>query len=482
MEGGIIPPLLLYNDSKSKVLLSYGCKKKEIKSNLSSLSCLINNAIQEIDILRDQEICARGVLESAPFTLEGCNGLLTQVPHHFFLIWLGMLSESQLVYPKVWVKTGLQPIIYYDGSACLAGFYRKEMLDFALSEGRGLVDVQNSFYDFFMSGEYGSCDFAFIDFLKIKCKRDDISAKYEKMLSTYSVDIDKNFKFINVNTFGNLFFREEFRRFYLYEIILRNNLAAASDILRLLILYRLGGVYVDFDTLPDFSYIFSKMNSLVYNTEINRNIVDIVKSEGVLSIIDKEHTRPYRDDILNACISYVEKTNENILNEMKNDLSLWNGELEKFEFPYAYKHVGKISASKNNLSEYNNNMLAAHAGSKGISIIFREMIRRYNYLESYGYLLSHKPAGVDESFKDGYLARLNAYRLDGTNESDNVTLILTGPSFLLEVILGLSYILLSINKEISPLAISYALREQKIGIGFEYQTMFTLEHVQSSWM
>ena len=37
---------------------------------------------------------------------------------------------------------------------------------------------------------------------------------------------------------------------YNFEIFFRTNLAAASDVIRLLILYEFGGIYIDIDTLP----------------------------------------------------------------------------------------------------------------------------------------------------------------------------------------------------------------------------------------
>ncbi|HEB0143683.1 TPA: glycosyl transferase, partial [Serratia marcescens] len=38
---------------------------------------------------------------------------------------------------------------------------------------------------------------------------------------------------------------DDFMRYYHYEIILRHNIASASDIVRLLIIYQYGGTYID---------------------------------------------------------------------------------------------------------------------------------------------------------------------------------------------------------------------------------------------
>ncbi|MBO2006751.1 hypothetical protein J4732_07605 [Serratia marcescens] len=49
-------------------------------------------------------------------------------------------------------------------------------------------------------------------------------------------------------------------KYYYYEIILRCNLASASDIIRLLIIYQYGGTYVDVDTLPYTDNIYHGVN------------------------------------------------------------------------------------------------------------------------------------------------------------------------------------------------------------------------------
>lgn len=68
-------------------------------------------------------------------------------------------------------------------------------------------------------------------------------------------------------TFCNDF--DDFMKYYYYEIILRCNLASASDIIRLLIIYQYGGVYIDVDTLP-------------YTDNIYYNLNNYIKKEGII--------------------------------------------------------------------------------------------------------------------------------------------------------------------------------------------------------
>ena len=74
----------------------------------------------------------------------------------------------------------------------------------------------------------------------------------------------------NLDVFFDCFFYD----IYYLELTLRANAAAAADILRLLILHKQGGVYIDVDTLPSLISIYGPLSSLA-----NYNIQNIVRSE-----------------------------------------------------------------------------------------------------------------------------------------------------------------------------------------------------------
>lgn len=79
---------------------------------------------------------------------------------------------------------------------------------------------------------------------------------------------------------------EDCQRYYIQEIALRGNMASSSDILRLNILYRQGGVYVDCDTLPDLDHIFPESNRYCLENNISSLYVDVLKSELYLRNIE----------------------------------------------------------------------------------------------------------------------------------------------------------------------------------------------------
>src|SRR6185437_12733806 len=128
----------------------------------------------------------------------------------------------------------------------------------------------------------------------------------------------------------------------------------------------------------------------------------------------------------------------------------------------------------------NNNIVIANAQSKAVKIVLLEMRHRYRYLERMGAveIASAEELPLDNSYK----GRLLNYRFDALDDRPNVTVILTGPGLILEVVMGLGYSLLRLDDQVAPISLSYALYSRKIGIAFMEQTFHTYDHSQSTWM
>ncbi|MBT2979769.1 TcdA/TcdB catalytic glycosyltransferase domain-containing protein, partial [Vibrio anguillarum] len=83
---------------------------------------------------------------------------------------------------------------------------------------------------------------------------------------------------------------------YELEMYLRGNLAAASDIARLVILRQYGGLYVDVDTLPVSEGIFNETYGYEGENDFNLNkIVDALKMEVVLSELHGRGLIPFEN-------------------------------------------------------------------------------------------------------------------------------------------------------------------------------------------
>ncbi|EGR1860292.1 hypothetical protein D3O62_16065 [Vibrio cholerae] len=407
---------------------------------------------------------------------------LLPLPNHVFFVWIGILKDKY--YLDFWCMSKVKPIVYYDSKAYLSGYYLTELKNISIKKDINIIEVQNDFFEYFdrnKSKLNGSFDMSFLQYLEENeiYLRDFYVKKIDQYLS--EININNTIEFIDINSIQSLFPDNEFATFYSYEVILRNNLAAASDIIRLLLLKKQGGMYVDLDTLPDISYVFKKTNAIIDgNNMINKNIVDIIKVEELF----KATFVGYRENlntskIFKFYLDYIKRF-ESIYDSIIDDISNWDRKLKDFELPKVPKDLICLSSSKNNISEYNNNILSSHPDSKIIRILLRQMKKRYNYAKKRGFILRHLK---EDNLKiNPYYERLKMYRFDGMENSNNVTLIMSGPLFIMEILLGISYQLLSIDDDVSPLAISYALRVANLGLSFDKQTMFTPEHAESSWM
>ncbi|HFQ4985789.1 TPA: TcdA/TcdB catalytic glycosyltransferase domain-containing protein, partial [Vibrio vulnificus] len=275
----------------------------------------------------------------------------------------------------------------------------------------------------------------------------------------------------------NVFYDERLRRMYFKELTLRHNAACASDILRLSLLYRDGGMYVDVDTLPSHQAVYTGLT--LRHGAINENIIDILKSEYLLREVRKIKKYSAKR---NVCVAKIEEQvgNPEFIEALKNQAA--NGVEALFsQHPVcAHRDIMKI-ATINRYYEVNNNVLIAHKGSRTTRIVLREMSRRYKYLESNNLLFSTQST---KRKVDGYLARLDRYRFDSITltEGTDVTLILTGPCLIHEVLLGLLYEVCHLPKSTSPFSVSYLFRIERSFLGFRHQVNYTPEHMRSSWM
>lgn len=72
---------------------------------------------------------------------------------------------------------------------------------------------------------------------------------------------------------------------YYQEVLLRGNLAAASDLIRTAALYEYGGTYLDTDLLPAFS---DKVTKIIYNTESQPGMVKItsITDKNIMAVVE----------------------------------------------------------------------------------------------------------------------------------------------------------------------------------------------------
>lgn len=410
-------------------------------------------------------------------------------PSDIFFIWIGSILDVSIGYIDIWKRSTDENItLWYDSQFFLAGSIKEVITSIYSIDDSSLNEVICAQNDFFknikllMSKNKMTGDDAIIYFVKksdrvLSCK---LEKRLEEIKSKFAL-LKKETKTKDINNIK--FLDDSYYNYYLMEVLLRNNLAAASDILRLSILFEYGGTYIDVDTLPPLDHIFQKTNDSFKEEEINKNIVDIFKSKLFIEKVkDKSITIEGLKSSTSKLYSALKEINTDLPNSLINDLyRKSDDEIYRIvEVKKANKNLFSMSMNKNSIGEFNNNIISAHQNSKSIKIVLREMKKRYEYILNSGFDLIG--TSIKSVRKSEYYDRLRDYRLDSLDNDNYVTLITSGPSLLLEVMLGLSYDILKLDYNINQVGLSYALQVPYLGVGYSEQTMYTEDHIKSSWM
>ncbi|MCS0418268.1 TcdA/TcdB catalytic glycosyltransferase domain-containing protein [Vibrio diabolicus] len=404
-----------------------------------------------------------------------------EVPNSCHFIWLGNLNLNSLDYLSIWQKNTSSLTLWIDSQTQYSSL-RNELLTLICNKnGCNLIKAQNILYQFATKNGISNLDKTLESYSQIYFPELVFKLQLEKEKYSHNLSIlESKFEVKDIRgDFETIFFDDAFKKFYLYETILRGNFAAASDILRILILKLYGGVYIDVDTLPKLEYNSTLLQHTSQLTPSLLNLVDVVLSHAAASQL--LGSNPKNEPQLDGCIELLNAHHPKVLSELEQVISK-GLHFSMFKYPVVHRHLLSISASKNSLGEFNNNLIAAHPNSKALGIVLREMKKRYRHCETHGYIF--EALSNTRMNDDDYYRRLQHYRYDGLKKGvdEEVTLILTGPSLLLEVMIGCAYQLCKLDNEANPSAISYAFKLRQFGLSYSEQTMFTLKHINSSWM
>jgi mannosyltransferase OCH1-like enzyme len=400
-----------------------------------------------------------------------------EVDKNVFFIWIGALDLRKMKYLNVWIKSYDNLHIWIDSRTILYSNTKAIVKNIQSKYKMTTIESQNYFYS--------------------KCQNlstDSIIAFVEKefpelltiLKSTYKVH-SESFKSLSenyiihdlVNTIKTL--DPKLEKYYSYEVALRNNLAAASDILRLSVLYRHGGTYIDVDTLPDFRQAFKHTYQYGHDNNINLNLFDSYMSQIYFNLASDQTIEDIHQPERSILIEYIEGCLPDIQKYIDTDIRLCPEKKVKFNPPSALDNLICLSVNKNNYHEFNNNIISCKKQSKLVKIIIREMCRRYHYIESrnHHYLKGRKL--INDNLINPHYERMCHYREDNEEIQDNLcTLVLSGPTLILEVLLGCTAEILNTQSRSVPIAA--ILRNITLGIAFEDQVMYTYEHLDSSWL
>ncbi|MDF8319139.1 TcdA/TcdB catalytic glycosyltransferase domain-containing protein [Serratia nevei] len=405
-------------------------------------------------------------------------------PNILHFVWIGDLNELNTHYIEIWRETNKDKEVFFwhDRNASLCNLLNSSIRDFVNTKGikdkeKSELKIKNSAFDYIYSKikEGFSFDELVIEFLlnnEIPHQKQP-KAIEESWFATRGL-IKKNIAELFCNDF------DDFMKYYYYEIILRCNLASASDIIRLLIIYQYGGVYIDVDTLP-------------YTDNIYYNLSNYIKKEGVIEndmfflfktacflnkinsrVTSSEYVGNYNAEALGVDVVRFEKIKTLIEIDIANfslDMVLPLGNI------YVYKNLLALGSLRRLKGIYFNNFISSHKKSKSVRMILRVMKKRYRFLEKNNCIFNYY---VDDGFRC-YLTRILTWRTELITKDYCVTSALTGPGLIVEVLLGLAYELFNVECSTEPSSIAEYMQDTEFGIALFQHNIDTPDGTHSTW-
>ncbi|MDA0118302.1 TcdA/TcdB catalytic glycosyltransferase domain-containing protein [Vibrio sp. T11.5] len=387
-----------------------------------------------------------------------------------FFIWIGEPNNCISGYINIWKKSypNSDFELWIDPSALLANKINDVILC-GKSSIEERLSCQDRFHSYCRYNSGNSIDTNIIEYSKIhKPEITESLIKHRRKIESdlLSVKNNLNIRYLSENSFYN----KETYRLYQKEITLRQNLASASDLARLSLLYKMGGTYIDVDTLPCL-----KDTHQIHH--INKNsITELVLSESILCKIEP-NSRTLSCEQLKHLIDIIKK--DCFINFYYITKAIHRVDsFPKFSSLPTLCSNDALHLSVKDDAEFNNNILRCHKQSRLVRIIIKECLRRYRYIELWEY---DKPISTRVG-NSSYYNRLKNYRLDGLQDIENATLLLSGPVLILEVIIGVYYSLSSTDKNISESEVCTLIQNAPFNLGIRQQTRMTGQETRSSWL
>ncbi|AVE48566.1 TcdA/TcdB catalytic glycosyltransferase domain-containing protein [Serratia marcescens] len=406
------------------------------------------------------------------------------VPNILHFVWIGDLNEVNTHYIDIWKKTNKdkQIFFWYDQDSSLCHLLNNAIRDFVSvkkikNKDKAELKIKNHAFKYIYPKI--KADFSF----------DELVIEF---LTKHKIPYQRPPKAIEDAWFGNRGFIkksitelfcndfDDFMRYYYYEIILRHNIASASDIVRLLIIYQYGGTYIDVDTLPYIDNIYHRLNEYIRKKGIAESdsfllfktvcFLEKINSEGVLpeAVIGCDENELGLDAV---GFEEIKRLIELDLADFSLDMILPLGET------YVHKNLLALGSLRRFKGVYFNNFISSHQKSKAVRIILRVMKKRYRFLERNNCIFD---CYIDDGSRC-YLTRILPWRSELTTRNYCVTSVLTGPGLIVEVLLGLAYKVFSIGYLIEPSSIAEHMQNPDFGIALFQHTIDTPDGAYSTW-
>lgn len=410
------------------------------------------------------------------------------VPDIMHFVWVGDSRRLNVDYIDIWRKANQSKVIYLwlDESSWLCHSFHESIQAYVFKTTAGNhaqeeISIKNrAFKDMFPKLKEGyPFDRLVIEFLSdypLHQEAPGCQVLNERFQASGIV----------IKSISELFTPQfdDFKRFYYYEMILRGNLASASDIVRLLILYLHGGIYIDTDTLPFTDNAFSRLNHFLACENIAQDdALLLMKNQSVLKKLspsvpaDGEHLLGHNNQSSQSNITHDNHKQKEIKRLIDLDMAeLTFEKIRPLGEIRVYKNLLALGSLRRLKGIYFNHFMASYPQSKSVRMILRVMKKRYKFLEKNECIF-----GCCSGGKEGaYLSRLLTWRTELMTKNYCVTSALTGPGLILEVLLGLAYQLLDLE-DVDPACVAEFFQNEHYGIALYQHNLDTPEGYASTW-
>ncbi|EQG60630.1 toxin B [Clostridioides difficile DA00145] len=326
------------------------------------------------------------------------NSNTSPVEKNLHFVWIGgEVSDIALEYIKQWADINAEYNIklWYDSEAFLVNTLKKAIVESSTTEALQLLEeeIQNpqfdnmKFYKKRMEFIYDRQK-RFINYYKSQINKptvptiDDIIKSHlvseynrdETLLESYRTN---SLRKINSNhgidiRANSLFTEQELLNIYSQELLNRGNLAAASDIVRLLALKNFGGVYLDVDMLPGIHSDLFK--TIPRPSSIGLDRWEMIKLEAIMKY--KKYINNYTSENFDKLDQQL-KDNFKLIIESKSEKSeifskLENLNVSDLEIKIAFA-LGSVI----------NQALISKQGSYLTNLVIEQVKNRYQFLNQH---------------------------------------------------------------------------------------------------
>ncbi|ELE9705226.1 hypothetical protein RM392_002409 [Enterobacter cloacae] len=408
--------------------------------------------------------------------VENAGKFKINVPDTLNFIWIGDPAKADLSYLPVWQRFNPRAALqlWTDDSSSLCVHFHLCLKNRVLNNPQlSLRELQNEAFNFIYPRVVRGQTFnaAAIDYLQVSGAGDETeidSPGFQQ--SSYYLPEGVKKRDIQSLLSHDL---SVYRKYYYYEIILRGNLAAASDIIRLMILSRYGGTYIDIDTLPYVSDIFH------YTSEVERQLslenderVCLAKSAAFMAWFEEQsditvHSRAFIDNISQL----TDVNRQLILSSIRSDILGMDFDKIKPMSNSIKVHpdLMLIGATDFLPGVYYNNLLCSAPASKLVRMVLHNIAKRYTFLEKNGAVFCTDTYG--ESLRQSEI--LTGYRSHDSYLSSPVTRWLTGPGVIIDTVIQLVYRLMPASTVHRPEILGEILHRDEFGLTLKLQTLDT---------